>query len=286
MRSNLVVVIFATFILAAVYFLGRAFGYGPSFVGLAFIISGLTSFTGYWYSDKIILAISGAKPANKNEHFLFYSVCENLAIAAAIPVPVLYVINDTAPNAFATGRDIKHAVVCVTTGLLEKLNRTELEGVIAHEISHIRNYDMRLMSVVAVLAGMITLLADWLLRGSFRKGSSRDKSDVSVIFLVLGIVFALLSPLIAKLIQLALSRRRELLADAGSAMLTRQPSGLIQALKILSLDREPLEAANKATASLFIVNPFKEGLKGYKMARMFNTHPPIEERIKALEAME
>lgn len=284
MRSGLVVALFAIFVLAVVYFLGRAFDYGPSFIGLALIFSGIFSFAGYWYSDKIILTISGAKPASKKEHFLFYSVCENLAIAAQIPLPALFVINDSAPNAFATGRDVKHAVVCITTGLLEKLNRTELEGVIAHEISHIRNYDMRLMSVVAVLAGMITLLADWLLHSSFRK-NSRGKGEISGIIMIVGLVLAVLSPIIAKLIQLALSRRREFLADAGSVMLTRQPAGLINALTILANDRKPLKTANKATASLFIVNPFKEGLKGYKMANMFNTHPPIEERIKALRAM-
>ena len=285
MRSSLVVALFAIFVVVVVYFLGRVFGYSPSFIGIALIVSGISSFAGYWYSDKIILAVSGAKPATKKEHFLFFSVCENLAIAAAIPMPSLYVLNDSAPNAFATGRDISHAVVCATTGLLEKLDRTELEGVIAHEISHIRNYDMRLMSVVSVLVGMITLLADWLLRGSLGKSSSRGKGELSGILMIIGLVLALLSPLIAKLIQLALSRRREFLADAGSVMLTRQPAGLIKALTILASDREPLEAANKATASLFIVNPFKEGLKGFQTANMFNTHPPIEERIKALKEM-
>lgn len=285
MRSSVVVAFFAIFILVAVYFLGRAFNCGPSFVGIALIVSGISSFAGYWYSDKIILAVSGAKPASKKEHFLFYSVCENLSIAAQIPMPTLYVLDDSAPNAFATGRDIKHAVVCATTGLLEKLNRTELEGVIAHEISHIRNYDMRLMSVVAVLAGMITLLADWMLRGSFGKSSSREKGEISGLLMIVGLVLAILSPIIAKLIQLALSRRREFLADAGSVMLTRQPDGLIKALSILASDKEPLEAANKATASLFIVNPFKDGMKGFKTANMFNTHPPIDERIKALKEM-
>lgn len=201
--------------------------------------------------------------------------------------PSFFVIEDSAPNAFATGRDINHAVVCVTTGLLDKLNRTELEGVIAHEISHIRNYDMRLMSVVAVLVGMITLLADWLLRSSFgRRSDDNDKSQAAAVFMIVGLVLALLSPIIAQLIQLAISRRREFLADAGSAMITRQPSGLVSALKKIAADHEPLEAANKATAHLYIENPFKVDQKNIGwFANLFNTHPPVTERIKALEGM-
>lgn len=293
LRSNIVVIFFGVFIALATYLLGRAFGYGPSFVGFALILSGLLSFGGYWYSDKIILTISGARPATKNEDYLFSTVSENLAIAANIPVPKLYVIDDSAPNAFATGRDIKHAVICVTTGLLEKLDRTELEGIVAHELSHIRNYDMRLSSVVAVLVGMITLIADWLLRSRIKsRNNDSDEGKLGAILLVVGLVLALLSPLIAQLIQLALSRRREYLADAGSVLLTRQPDGLIRALKKISKDTEPLEAANKATAHLYIVNPLKENVvypersRRSWFAKMFNTHPPVEDRIKALQEME
>jgi len=286
-RSAIVVILFAIFVAVATYFLGRAFGYGPSFVGFALILSGISSFAGYWYSDKIILGISGARQANKEEDRLFRQVAENISLGAQIPIPKLFVIEDSAPNAFATGRDINHAVVCVTTGLLDKLNRTELEGVIAHEISHIRNYDMRLMSVVAVLVGMITLLADWLLRSSFgRRRDNEERNQIGALFLILGIILALLSPLIAQLIQLALSRRREFLADAGSAMITRQPSGLVSALKKIAADHEPLEAANKATAHLYIENPFKVDQKNIGwFANLFNTHPPVTERIKALEGM-
>ena len=286
-RSAIVVILFAIFVAVATYFLGRAFGYGPSFVGFALILSGISSFAGYWYSDKIILGISGARQANKEEDRLFRQVAENISLGAQIPIPKLFVIEDSAPNAFATGRDINHAVVCVTTGLLDKLNRTELEGVIAHEISHIRNYDMRLMSVVAVLVGMITLLADWLLRSSFgRRSDDNDKSQAAAVFMIVGLVLALLSPIIAQLIQLAISRRREFLADAGSAMITRQPSGLISALKKIAADQEPLEAANKATAHLYIENPFKVDQKNIGwFANLFNTHPPVTERIKALEGM-
>lgn len=287
-RSFLIIFLFAVFITLTVYVLGRAFGEGPSFIGLALIVSGISSFTGYWYSDKIILGISGARPASKSEDLLFRQVAENIAIGADIPIPKLYVIEDSAPNAFATGRDIDHAVVCVTTGLLDKLNRTELEGVVAHEISHIRNYDMRLMSVVSVLVGMITLLGDWMLRSRFR-GRSRNNDDsgnLGAILMIAGIVLALLSPFIAQLIQLAISRRREFLADAGSAMITRQPSGLISALKKIASDREPLEAANKATAHLYIENPFKEKQADVGwFSNLFNTHPPVAERVKALEGL-
>lgn len=285
-RSVFIIVLFAAFVAMVTYVLGRAFGYGPSFVGFALIISGLLSFFGYWYSDQIILAISQAKPASKKDDKLYFSVCENLSIAAGIPIPKLYVINDSAPNAFATGRDVKHAVVCATTGLLDKLDRTELEGVVAHEMSHIKNYDMRLASVVTVLVGMVTLIADWMLRVRVRD-RDREEGTLGVIFIVIGVVLALLSPLIAQLIQLALSRRREFLADAGSALMTRQPEGLIRALQKISIDKEVLEVANKATANLYIVNPLKgdDARVGW-FANLFNTHPPIGERIKALREME
>jgi len=281
-RSTLVIILFAVFVTAVIYVLGRAFDYGPSFLGSALVISGILSFGGYWYSDKIVLGISGARRADKSEDLLFRQVAENISIGANIPLPELYVIEDSAPNAFATGRDIEHAVVCVTTGLLSKLNRTELEGVVAHEVSHIRNYDMRLMSVVAVLVGMVVLTSDWILRSRIK---SRDRENNAGAFLmILGLVLLLLSPLIAQIIQLAISRQREFLADADSAMITRQPSGLISALRKIAADKEPLEAANKATAHLYIENPFKDDQKtiGW-FANLFNTHPPVEERIRALE---
>lgn len=285
LRSVVVVTLFFLFVGAFVYILGRAFNYGPSFIGAALIFSGISSFVGYWYSDKIVLGISGARPANKNEDLLFASVAENISIGANIPLPKLYVIDDSAPNAFATGRDYDHAVVCVTSGLLDKLNRTELEGVIAHEYSHIKNYDMLLMSVVSVLVGMITLVGDWLLRVRVRNRDSNGGNTGAILFL-LGVILALLSPVIAKLIQLSISRRREFLADAGSVMITRQPSGLIGALKKISADQEPLEAANKATAHLYFARPFKNRQRNISwFAGMFNTHPPVTERIKALEGL-
>jgi len=250
----------------------------------------ISSFFSYYYSDKIVLGISGARRANPQEDKLFTQVVENLCIGAGIPKPKLYVIEDSAPNAFATGRDPDHAVICVTTGLLSKLDRTELEGVLAHEISHIRNYDIRLMSVVSVMVGLVALLGDWFLRVRFFGGGrSRDNNDGSLgaIMVIVGIVFAILSPIIAQLIQLAISRRREFTADAGSVGITRQPQGLISALEKISSDAEPLEAANKATAHLYIVNPFKKSSNKVvaTFAGLFNTHPPVPERIKALKSM-
>jgi heat shock protein HtpX len=201
-------------------------------------------------------------------------------------MPRLYVIEDTAMNAFATGRDPKHAVVVATTGLLSYLNRTELEGVIAHELTHVKNYDTLTMSIVVVLVGTVALLADFFLRMSYFGGSGKKKEGAGLIIL-LGLVFAVLSPIIGHLIKLAISRRREFAADAGSVAITRQPSGLISALKKIAMDHEPLEAANKATAHLYIENPFKNKIGDARnnFSGLFNTHPPVEERIKALEVM-
>ena len=295
-KSAVVVALFVVFVALATYVLAKAmsiyFGYEPGqlgFVGVALIVSGISSFVGYYFSDQIVLGISGARPADRKKDFLFYTVAENIAIGAGIPVPKLYVIADSAPNAFATGRDPAHAAVCATSGLLEKLNRTELEGVVAHEITHVRNYDTRLMSVVSVMVGLVALLGDWLLRATWFGGrrNNNDRDSGSSIFLVLGIVFAILSPIIGQLIQLAISRRREFFADAGSVELTRQPSGLISALTKISADSEPLEVANKATAHLYISNPFKGKKQGGVswFANLFNTHPPIAERIKILKGM-
>jgi heat shock protein HtpX len=293
-KSFVIILFFALFVGLSVYFISLALGYywgyepgGLGAVGLALILSGLMSFGGYYFSDSIVLTISGARPADRARDFNFYTAVENLSIASALPKPRLYVIEDSAPNAFATGRDPEHAVVCATSGLLQKLTRTELEGVVAHELSHIKNYDTRLMSVVAVLVGTVALLGDWLLRVRFRGRSSRDSGGAGAVFILLGIAFAVLSPIIARLIQLAISRRREFMADAGSVAVTRQPGGLIAALEKISSDPEPLEAANKATAHLYIVNPFKEKMSGgvSKFANLFNTHPPVVERIALLKKM-
>ncbi len=297
-RKSLIIVIgFIFFVALVVYVMSQAItiymGYEPGglgMIGLAFIVSGAMSFFGYYYSDKVVLTMSGARPADRKKDFLFYTVAENLSIAAGIPKPKLYVIDDTATNAFATGRDPDHAAIAATRGLLDKLNRTELEGVIAHELTHVRNYDTRLAALVAVMVGIVALLGDWFLRMSYwgggRKGRDDNGGSMGAILVVLGFVFAILSPIIATLIQLAISRRREFMADVGSVELTRQPSGLIEALKKISKDHEPLEVANKATAHLYIINPFKGGHKAVNwFANLFNTHPSIESRLKALEKM-
>ncbi len=295
-KSAVVVMGFIVFVVAASYFITKAlagyYGYqssGFELTGFALIFSGVMSLVSYYASDKIVLAMSGARPADPRSDRLFYTVTENLSLAAGIPMPKLYIINDTALNAFATGRDPKHAAVCATSGLLAQLNRTELEGVVGHELSHVINYDTRLMSIVSILVGSLTLLGDWFFRSMwFGGGRSRDddRRESGQIFIVVGLIFAIISPIIAQLIQLAISRRREFLADASSVKLTRQPSGLISALRKLNQDREPLEVANKATAHLYIVNPFK-GIHGQldQFAKLFNTHPPISDRIAALESM-
>jgi len=287
-RSAVVIIVFVVFVLIVGWTFARLFDYGPGAIGIALIFSGLMSFASYWWGDKIILALSAARPADRKRDFQFFTVAENLAMAAQIPMPKLYVIEDNSPNAFATGRDPQHAAVCATTGLLQKLNRTELEGVIAHEISHVKNYDTRLMSIVTILVGMITLLSDWFLRGvNFGRGRrEKEEENLGAILFLLGIFFALLSPLIAKLMQLALSRRREFLADASAVMLTRYPEGLARALEKISIDKEPLEVANKATAHLYIVNPLKNLHSGVGwFANLFNTHPPVKERIRILRKM-
>lgn len=294
-KSYFIVAAFFVFVTLVVYVLSQAFSYylgyqpgGLGFLGLALTVSGLMSLGGYYFSDKVVLGLSGARLADRKKDFIFYTVVENLCIGTGLPKPKLYVINDSAPNAFATGRDPEHAAICATTGLLDKLNRTELEGVLAHELSHIKNYDTRLMAIVAVLVGMVALLGDWFLRMSwYGRRSNDDNNKVGGIFLVLGLVFAILSPFIAQLIQLAVSRRREFMADAGSVSITKQPDGLISALTKISQDNEPLEVANKATAHLYIANPFKEKSHGAVswFSALFNTHPPIQERIKALKSM-
>ncbi len=280
--------------LIVITLLGFVFGRvyeNPAIVVFAAGFSIVSALISYYFSDSITLTLSRAKPVDRQSAPELYRVVENLAIAGGLPMPRLYIIDDTAPNAFATGRDPKHAVVCVTTGLLQKLEKTELEGVIAHEFSHIGNYDIRVMTLVVVLVGTLTLLADWFLRFSFFGGRRRNNNgggQLGLIFLIVGIILAILSPIVATLIKLAVSRRREFLADASGVLLTRYPEGLARALEKISKDTEPLEAANKATAHLYIVNPLKahagKDSTGW-FANLFNTHPPIADRIKKLREM-
>lgn len=250
------------------------------YVAVAFAIA--TNFYAYWASDKLVLSLNRARPATREEFFDFYTVTENLAITAGLPKPRLYVIDDAAPNAFATGRDESHAVVCATTGLLAMLTRSELEGVVAHELSHIQNRDILLMTVAVVLVGIVALIADLFLRGAHFGGGSRDRGG-NALFAVLVIVAMILAPFAAKLIQLAISRRREFLADASGALLTRYPEGLASALQKISATNRPLAHTSHATAHLFIDEPFgqAEGKVGW-INSLFATHPPTDERVKAL----
>ena len=252
----------------------------------AVIISILMSLVSFWYSDKIVLRMARARPIEKRDNPELYRIVENLCITAGLPLPKIYIMNESQPNAFATGRDANHAVVAVTQGLLEKLERTELEGVIAHELSHIGNKDMLLGTVIVVLVGIVALLSNFFLRISFFGGMRRDsRGSGGLIMLVLGIIAAVLAPIAATLIQLAISRKREFLADASGALLTRYPEGLARALEKISSDPMPMRTANNSTAHLFISSPFKGEQKRNWFTRLFLTHPPVEERIKALRGM-
>lgn len=284
-KTWLIMGVFIAFISFVAYIFGRAQGLGLSYLGIALMISGLLTLVSYYFSDQVILKISGARPADEKKDFDFFTVTENLCIGAGIPKPKLYVIDDSAPNAFAAGRDPSHAVVCVTAGLLAKLKRSELEAVIGHELSHIKNYDSRLMAIVAILVGMVAYLADIFNRSLWWGGKKKREERGQEIFVLVGVALAILSPFIAQLVQLAISRKREFLADASAAYLTRNPYALANALEKISKDKEVLEAANNATAHLYIVNPFKGKEFGAWFANLFNTHPPVEERIKTLRGM-
>lgn len=289
-KSYVILVLFIIFAAAVAYVIGKATGYGSSAGVLVFIIAIIYSWVSYFYSDKIVLASSGAKEIKKKENPELFHIVENLSIGDGVPMPRVYIINDPSPNAFATGRDPKHAAVAATTGILERLTKAELEGVIAHELSHVKNYDTRLMAITAVLVGFIAMITDFFMRGVFWGSFSNNDSDnrdsrVQLIFFVLAIVFAILAPIVASLIQLAISRKRELLADASGALLTRYPEGLARALEKIAADPKPLKRASNATAHLYISNPFKnKGFAG-SISNLFSTHPPIEERIKILRSM-
>ena len=257
----------------------------PNILYFFVIFSILMNFFSYWFSDKIVLTLAGAKEAKRDEYFDLYTSVENLSITAGLPMPKVYVVQDSAPNAFATGRDKNHAVVCATTGLLQILNKTELEGVIAHELSHVGNRDMLLSTVVVVLVGFISIIADVFRRnlffGSFGRRRNNGDGEANAIFMIIGIVLSILAPLVAILIQLAISRKREFLADASGALLTRYPEGLANALRKISQYSQPMVHQSSAIAHLYIADP-----KGYKIGKkisgLFATHPPVEERIKAL----
>ena len=291
-KTWFIMLFFAFFVSLVFYIFASAYGFdAPSALGIsgiALIIAGIMNFFSYYTSDKLVMAISGAKQIQKKDNPTLFRTIENLSIASGLPLPKIYIIDDTAPNAFATGRDPQHAAIAFTGGILSKLTKMELEGVAAHELSHVGNYDTRLMTIVSILVGTIALAADFFLRISFySRGDRDDDRGGNAVFLVLGLVMAILAPIIATLIQLAISRKREFLADASGTLLTRNPDSLADALLKISSDKEPLEAANKATAHLYIVNPLNNqtnAIGGF--ASLFNTHPPIAERVKALRAMQ
>lgn len=283
-KTYLIVFLFTLFILGLAYVASLYYGKGSFsfFLGIGLIFSGISSFVSYYYSDKMILTISGAKEIQRKDNIEIFNLVENLCLGAGLPTPKIYILEDTAMNAFATGRDPIHGVVCLTTGIISRLSKQELEGVIAHELAHIGNYDIRLASIISVLVGTVVLISDWVTHGIFYGGSDDDK-DLPAWALILFVVILIASPIIASLIQLSLSRNREYLADATAASMTRYPEGLAGALEKISGDKEILEAANGATAHLYISNPLKNS--GKFLANLFSTHPPIEERIKRLREM-
>lgn len=272
---------FLIFVIGIGYFFAQAMGNsGVLYFAVAFSI--LMSFGSYWWSDKIVLKMSDAKEVSPDNARELYRLVENLCITAGLPIPKIYIIEDSAPNAFATGRNPEHGVICVTTGILQKLEKSELEGVLAHELSHIGNRDILLSTVIVVLVGFIALIADWFQHWAFFGGGDEDNGNSNVISIIIGILLSLLAPLAAMMIQMAISRKREYLADASAALLTRHPEGLARALEKISADHEPLEVANRATAHLYISNPFK----GQSISKLFSTHPPIEQRVARLRGID
>ncbi|MBU1130159.1 M48 family metallopeptidase [Patescibacteria group bacterium] len=279
LKSNLVIFLFIAFIISLAYALSLTFDLNNSFLSFAILFSSFSGLVSFFYGDKIVLKLNNAHPADRKNYFNYYTAVENLSMANQTPMPKIYIINNPSPNAFATGRDPDNAIVCVTTGLLEKLNKGELEAVIAHELSHIKNYDIRLMMIVSILVGSISILIRSLSRNHFQKNNRNDRKSNPLA--IMGFILIIFAPIIAKLIQLAISRRREFLADASAVKLTRQPQSLIDALTKISSDPNILETASTATASLYISNPFKNN----KLASMFSTHPPIKQRIQILQQM-
>ncbi len=288
-KTWLLITLFLVFVIAIGWLFSQALQ-SDAILYIAVFLSIAMSFGSYWWSDKLVLSMARATLIEKSDNPELYRIVENLSITAGLPVPKIYITQDMQANAFATGRNKNHAVVCVTQGLLERLNKTELEGVLAHELSHIGNKDMLLSTVVVVLAGVVSLLANFFLRISFWGGGRRsnDREDnAGAILMIASIIAAILAPIAATLIQLAISRKREFLADADGALLTRYPEGLASALEKIAADPTPMSTANTATSHLYIESPFKEDSgKGNWFVKLFSTHPPIEERIRALKDME
>ena len=286
-KSGFIIFGFILIITLIIYYISMAFDIdAPVALTIALLFSIISSWVSYYFSDKIILAVSNARPATEAEDKKIINILDGLMISSGLSSrPRLYVVEDAQPNAFATGRNPEHAVVCVTTGLLDKLEYYELEGVIAHEMAHIKNYDILLSAVVTVMVGFIVMLSDMFTRGFFyRSGKSKDNdNDGNGILMLIGLVLLILSPILGKLMQMAVSRRREFLADSTAIEFTRNPDGLISALRKLDDDPNELKVANKATENMYIVNPFKSNANGKKKTNLFSTHPSIDERIEALQ---
>lgn len=288
-NSILLVIVFVIIILILGEGIGVYTRTGPSALAVAGILCIVMALFSYYSGDKLILGISHAKPVEKKDNPQLYNVVEEMVIASGLPFPKVYIIDDTAPNAFATGRNPKNASIAVTTGLLQKLNREQLQGVIAHELSHVQNYDILFCTIVTVLVGVIALLSDFMRRSVFWGGSSRSrergKGGGDAIIMIVALLLAILAPLFAQILRFAVSRQREYLADASSVKLTRNPEGLASALELIANDREVLEVANRATQHLYIVNPIKP-FESRAQNNIFSTHPPIEERIKRLRTIQ
>ncbi len=275
MSVFLIVVIGLGFVFARIYD-------NPNILYIFVIFSIGMNIVSYWYSDKIALKMAGAKPATREQYFDFYNIVENLAITAGLPMPKIFVIEDPSPNAFATGRDKNHSVIAVTTGLLSIMSKIELEGVIAHEMSHIGNRDMLVSTVAVVLVGFVSIVSDMMIRMTIFGGGRDSDNKASGIFMIVGIILAILAPIAATLIQLAISRKREYLADASGSLLTRYPEGLASALEKISQYGVPMKKQSGAIAHLYIANPEGSGRFAKKMKGLFSTHPPVEDRIKRL----
>ena len=282
---------FVLLIVGLVYAFNLVFGYGVVWVPIAIVVAVALAWAAYWKSDTIALAVSRARPADGSEFRRYHNLVEGLCIAGGLPKPKLYVVDDPAPNAFATGRNPKHAAMAVTTGLLEKMNRVELEGVLAHELSHIKNYDILVSTIAVTLVGVIALLADLGIRmmwfGGGRRRGGGNAGAAGAILLIFALVMIVLAPIIARIMQFAVSRKRELLADASAAHMTRYPPGLISALEKLRDDKTVVRSASKATAQLWIESPLddEEGHGQARLNRLFQTHPPLDERIRLLQEM-
>lgn len=283
-KTNLLILLFVAVIIGLGYLFGYLSGYGWVGILPAAGISIIMALISYYSGDKVALAVSGARAIQKGDNPYVWRIVENLCITSGLPMPKVHIIQDHGINAFATGRDPQHASIAVTEGAIQKLENEELEGVLAHELSHIQNFDIRVMTIVVVLVGIIAILADWMFRFHMIGGGSRDRDrSPHPIFLVISIVLMILAPLIGEIIKLAISRKREFLADASGALLTRYPEGLARALEKIARDATPLQRASEATAHLYFANPFGRSHKW--LSKLFSTHPPIEERVKALRSM-